>query len=270
LNPINLRDFFTLDLRRVDWPRTGLLIALILAVFAAGWQYAMPQVRTITETRFSRTTQIKRVVDVQRVYIPCPERGIVALDKTEVAKRLGISWLIGGNIAAAKATPEESPVAAPVPAAGSATAAETKAADVVSTEPDLSDLSDGFDATLPEQAAAEMPPVPGRPADLQVTATATLPESHNGYDALALFNSITGVTDLVAQEKSAPWWQFRNKLVAGVRYGVGVGNGQPLYTGTVYGGWEFLRVKDVYLTGYGEINTGGEGKVQADMQWRPR
>jgi len=79
--------------RLYDWPRTILLVLLILAVFSALWQYFMPQVREINSTTFKRTREIHEVTKVQRVFVPCPQQGIQTLDKTEVAKKLELPWL---------------------------------------------------------------------------------------------------------------------------------------------------------------------------------
>jgi hypothetical protein len=105
--PATLKERFTSDWRKTDWPRTILLIGLIFAIYAALWQYFMPQVRTITTKEFKRVAEIRTVRDVKRVYVTCPEQGLVALDKKEIAGELDMPWL--------------SDPAAPAPVEGDAT-----------------------------------------------------------------------------------------------------------------------------------------------------
>lgn len=226
---IRLRSRLTNDLQRVDWPRTVLLVLLVFAVFAALWQHFMPEVKEITTTAFKRVPQIQKVAEVKRIYVPVKQ--VVTLDKHEVAQKLDMPWLEGGNIAEAKA--EESASAAP--------------------------------ALGQETRPAETAPVTGNPADLQITGTADLPKTENGLQVVSVLNTETGITTLISKEKPAPWFEFDNALIAGIRYGL---NHRLEQTGTVYGSWEFLRVKNFHLLGYGEINTNAEGKIQADLQYR--
>ncbi len=195
-----------------------------------GW-YLNPKIVTVTKTEFKTVTQIQKVADVRKVYVPVKQ--VVALDKHEVAQKLDLPWLEGGDIAAAKN-------------AEAATTSEPPAAGQVATP-------------------ANPSPAAGKPADLQVTATAELPKSSNGQEVVSILNTETGITTLIASEKPAPWFEFDRALVAGIRYGV---NHRMERTGTLYGSWEFLRVKDFHMIGYGELNTEAEGKIQADIQYR--
>jgi hypothetical protein len=222
-------DWFTLDRRQVDWRRTGLLIGLILALAAALWQYAMPTVRTITEREFKRVPEIRKVRDVQRVYIACPEQGIQVLDKADVAKKLDISWLQGGDIAAALAAGEE----------------------------------------LKPEVTAPSPEGTSLPADVQITATADLPESDNGYEEVSVIDTKTGASQIMAREKAAPWFQLRNDAAIGIRYGLCAGPGQITpYCGDVYGKWDFLRVKDAYLGASGALGTDSSARLQLGLEYR--
>lgn len=197
-----IKDRFTADWRQIDWRRTALLVFLILALFAAIWQWAMPKVRTITTAEFRRVPEIRKVKDVQRVRVPCPEQGIVVLDKKEAAQKLSLPWYL------------ERPLPAAAP---------------------------------------------------QITATADLPETKNGIEAVSVIDLQTGESQIVAREKTAPWFQFRNDGALGLRYGID----QRLdYVGNVYGRWDFLRVRDVYLSANGDLSTGGDAKVQLGVEYR--
>ena len=175
-----IKESFTADWRKVDLRRTVLLVLLILAVAAALWQYLMPQIRTIESTTFKRVPEIKKVVDVQRVYIKCPERGIVVLDKAELTKNMNLSWLQGGDLQAAAVT--ESPASA--------------------------------GEVIPPQPGGPRQP------DLQVTGTADIPATSNGVEAMSVIDMETGVTTITVREKPAPWFQFRNDGAVGIRYGL--------------------------------------------------
>lgn len=108
--------------------------------------------------------------------------------------------------------------------------------------------------------------VKGRAGEgLQVTTTADLPESDNGIDVVALMNMETGETQLVAREKEAPWWQFRNDGAVGVKYGI---NQHLTPISDVYGKWDFLRLKNVYLGVSGTISTDGDAKLQLGAEYR--
>lgn len=230
----NLREMFTTDLAQVDWKRTGLLVFAILAAAAALWQFAMPRVRTITEREFRKVPEIHRTETVKRVFVACPQQGIQVLDKAELAKKLDLDWLQGGNIAAALAAGENlQKVNSPSP--------------------------EGTKGLNPEPRALSPEP------DLQITATADLPESDNGYEEVSVINLQTGESQIQAREKDSPWFQLRNDAAIGVKYGVG----QNLtYTGTAYGRWDFLRIKDVYISTNGDLSTDGAARIQFGAEYR--
>ena len=216
----HLREHFTTDLEKVDWPRTALLVLLILAAASSLWQFAMPSFRTITQTEFRRVPEIRKVHDIERVRVACPESGIVVLDKAAVSDQLHLDFIQGGDIAAARKAE----------AAGTA-------------------------------SAPKATPAP----DLQVTATADIPESDNGVDVISIMDLQTGESHLEAREKSAPWFQFRNNAAVGIRYGV---NQALAPAGTLYGRWDFLRVRNVYFSANGEITTGSDARIQLGAEYR--
>lgn len=230
----NLRSKFTLDPRQVDWRRTGLLVLLVLAIAAALWQYLMPRIVEVNTTSFKRVPEIRKVRDVQRVYVKCPEQGISVLDKGEVAKRLHI--VLPGT----------------TPSTGS-------------TEPTPSTVLSG----LLEAGGAVDDQDPGTAAQddlgLEILATGEFPESRNGTDVIAIIDMATGKTTLSGREKQAPWFRFTNQGAIGLRYGV---DQRLQYIGNVYGKWDFLRVKDVYFSAVGDLETGGDAKMQLGGEYR--
>lgn len=232
---------FTFDWRRVDWARTALLIALILSLAAVLWQYAMPEIRTVTTTEFRRVPVIQTVKDVKYVRVACPEQGIVTLDKADVAKKLDLNWLQGGDIAAARLS--EQPGGESSPPGGTYPSTPLRDRSVSGVEP----------------------PVPGAANDLQVTATAELPRSDNGTQVISVINTQTGESTIVAKETPAPWFQFRNDRAIGVRYGL---NQHLVNVGNVYGKWGFLRIKSIWLSTYADLATGGDAQLQLGAEYR--
>lgn len=233
-----LKDRFTTDWRQIDWPRTGLLILLILAVFAALWQFFMPEVRTITTTQFKRVPEIQKAADIPRVRVTCPEQGFVALDKKEVAEKLDMPWLQGGDIASAKNDKDNSSGEVITPSA----------------EDTLKLTSDG-------EIIAQSP-VPGRPAALQPTSTADLPESDNGYYVVSVVNTDTGITMPVVKEKDSPWFQLENHGSLGLFYGFNLKLQQTAQGDLT---WKFLRIKDAHLGLKGDGGTDGTGHALAGI-----
>jgi len=207
-----LKARFTSDWRQIDARRTALLIGCLLATASAAWQYAMPQVRVITDTEFRRVPQIHNTVEIKRLHVPCPESGIVILDKAEVAKKLDFDF-----------------------------------------------------AQSPEPSAPNGSP----PRTLEITATADLPESDNGYESVSLIDLNSGESQIMAREKESPWFQLRSDAAVGIRYGLctGTDSASP-YCGDVYGRWDFLRIKDVYLSTNANISTDGSARIQLGAEYR--
>lgn len=210
-----IKERFTSDWRQVDWRRTFFLVVLVLAVAAVLWQYLMPDIREVNTTTFRRMKEIRTVKNVQRVYIPCPEKGLVVLDHAEAAKRLGMPEL-----------------------------------QVYSTPSTESIRSTGATPA---------------PSPVEVLSTAALPQTDNGHQVVAVLDTDTGVTTMVAKEVQAPWFRFTNKGAAGLRYGL---NQRLEYAGTAYGRWDFLRVKDVYFSLNADLETGGDAHLQAGAEYR--
>ena len=221
----SLRSRFTTDWRQVDLRRTALLVLLVLAVFAALWQYFMPQIRTIESTVFKRVPEIRKVVEVQRIRIACPELGIVVLDKAQAEKKLHLALEDADSTLYA---------------------------------------GDGLKANATEE--------PGYPYDnrhltnsYEITATGEIPETRNGAEVMSTIDMNTGVSTIVVREKPTPWFQFRNDGAVGIRYGL---DQRLNYIGNIYGRWDFLRIKDVYISANTDIETGGDAKLQIGGEYR--
>jgi hypothetical protein len=192
-------NFFTLDIRQVDWRRTTILILIVLVVFLWLSARLMSEVRDLTTTEFRRVPQIREVTRIRTVTVPGPKK-IVILDKAEVVKKV-----------------------------------------------------DG----VPAEIAAS--------TDKQIPATAAIPESRNGVDVISVIDTKTGESQIIAKERPAPLFQLRRDAALGVRYGF---NYKGEQTGTVYGRYDFLRVKNVWLSVHGEVSVPGDARAQIGAEYR--
>ena len=92
----------------------------------------------------------------------------------------------------------------------------------------------------------------------QVIATASLPASRGGYNAVTLLNTQTGEGQIVAKERPLSLFAFENGLTAGLRFGLSSQLGQA---GDVHVGWTFLRIGIAHVGAYGELNNRPEAKA---------
>lgn len=116
-----------------------------------------------------------------------------------------------------------------------------------------------------EQTELPLPPAPPEAPPAYCVAPVA-----PGPRPAALFGLPTGITrPEPAAGDTSSLWELRKILGAGIRSGVELGQGcSPEYSGTLYGFWEFLRVRDTYVTAYAEANNDSTGKIQLDLQWR--
>ena len=115
---------------------------------------------------------------------------------------------------------------------------------------------------LVESGTGDRGPVTGNPKDLQIVATSDLPESRSGYQEVAVVNTATGETTLVAKEKELPWFRFVNKGQVSLWYGY---DQRLLPTGDLEGRWQFLQIKKAGLALRGNLETGGDAQLQAGI-----
>lgn len=99
----------------------------------------------------------------------------------------------------------------------------------------------------------------------QIIATATVPASEGKTSAIAVMNTATGETHIEARQEAPSLFGFENKKEIGIRYGVTTGYGTE---GALYGRWDFLRIGNVHLGAYGEVNTQGDGKAMLSAAYR--
>ncbi|HEX9078092.1 MAG TPA: hypothetical protein VF795_00810 [Desulfuromonadaceae bacterium] len=204
----------------------------VIAVAAAAWLWFHPRSQTLTRTVFQPVPEIRTVRDVQRVAVPCPSAGIVTLDRAEVAKRLDMPELQGGNIEAARVS--EGAVE------GAASSAPT-------------------DTPTPTIGAPLAAPV-----SLAVTATAEVPASANGTEVVSLIDLQSGASRIEAREMAAPWFRLENRGSVALWYGL---NQKLVQTVQGEARWQFLRVKDLHLGLKGDVGTDGYGHAFAGIMY---
>lgn len=135
----------------------------------------------------------------------------------------------------------------------------------VSDQSDMSDQSDVSGKIDREQA--KKPELPAPPTPEPATPPSHKRQDPPGYDVPGV--SIPGISGETAPPSSS-LYELRKTMGLGLRGAVNQGVGAPEYSAAAYGYWEFLRLSDVYFTGYGEIDNDRDKKVQLDMQWRHR
>lgn len=99
----------------------------------------------------------------------------------------------------------------------------------------------------------------------QIVATATLPPHDGETSALAITDTATGETTIMARQESPAFAALENIKEIGVRYGITVNRGQEA---DVFARWDFLRVSRFHLGIYGEMNTFGDGKAMLSLSCR--
>jgi hypothetical protein len=75
-------------------------------------------------------------------------------------------------------------------------------------------------------------------------------------DFLAVLNTETGETDIVAKEQPLPWFAFKNQAAIGGAYGFS-SRSDTNYEADAYARWEFLQIKSVHVELYGEVSFRG-------------
>jgi hypothetical protein len=110
------------------------------------------------------------------------------------------------------------------------------------------------------------------PADIkddpakQITASGVLPPYEGKTNVLAVIDTGTGVSSIVAKQVPLAFMDFINKKEIGIRYGASFENNLE---GDLYGRWDFFRIANAHIGVYGEVNTTGDAKamVQAAYKW---
>jgi len=99
----------------------------------------------------------------------------------------------------------------------------------------------------------------------QVITTGEVTPYEGKTNVVAVLDTKTGESKLIAKQQPVPFIDFENKKEIGVRYGATIKNGMEA---DIYGRWDFLRIGNVHLGVYGEANTSGDAKAMVGISYR--
>jgi len=122
--------------------------------------------------------------------------------------------------------------------------------------------------TIEKQVIVEKLKLPeeiSRDVNKQVIATGEVAPYEGRTNVVAVLDTKSGESQIIAKQEPLPFIDFENKKEIGVRYGATIKNGQEV---DVYGRWDFLRVGNVHVGVYGEANTTGDGKAMVSVGYR--
>jgi len=103
------------------------------------------------------------------------------------------------------------------------------------------------------------------PEGRQAIANARIPASRGGASAVAIIDTATGAGEIVVKEIPPPLVQFEGDGAVGLRYGI---TSDLRKEGTLYGRVNVLRIGNLHLGAYAEVNTAAEAKAQASLEYR--
>jgi hypothetical protein len=100
----------------------------------------------------------------------------------------------------------------------------------------------------------------------QITASGVVAPYEGKTNVLAVIDTGSGISSIVAKQVPLPFFDFENKKEIGIRYGVSFDNNLE---GDLYGRWDFFRIANAHIGVYGEVNTTGDAKamIQAAYKW---
>lgn len=105
--------------------------------------------------------------------------------------------------------------------------------------------------------------------NIEITGTATAPQSKSGYEIVTTINKEDGSSSILVKEKPRKLLEFISDKRIGVAYGISSDKGHQV--GKVYGEWSFLRVGDAHLSVQAEMRAKKDveavGMVAVDYRW---
>lgn len=101
----------------------------------------------------------------------------------------------------------------------------------------------------------------------QITASGEIAPYEGKTDVLAVLNTGSGESSIIAKQRPLPFVDFESKKEIGIRYGYST-KATTNYEGAVYGRWDVLRIGPVHLGVYGEVNTTGDAKAQVSAGYK--
>jgi hypothetical protein len=98
----------------------------------------------------------------------------------------------------------------------------------------------------------------------QVIATAEIAPYSGKTDTIAILDTKTGESQIIAKQVPLPMFSFENDKEIGIRAGMGLNATEV----SLYAKWSFLRVGNFHVGAYGEANTRGDAKAQIEIGYR--
>ena len=117
--------------------------------------------------------------------------------------------------------------------------------------------------TIEKAAAVEKLQLPDEVAkdeNKQVITTGEVAPYEGKTNVVAVLDTKTGESKLIAKQQPLPLFAFENKREVGFRYGFGSASKTNMEV-DIYGRWDFLRVGNVHIGVYGEATTNGDGRA---------
>ena len=94
----------------------------------------------------------------------------------------------------------------------------------------------------------------------EVTATGDIPATEYGAEAVAVLDTATGDSEIIAKAKPRPLFSLEKHGSVGVRAGVSTRDG---YTGEAYVRQDLFQIGGVYVSAYGAVEGNASGKANA-------
>jgi len=104
-------------------------------------------------------------------------------------------------------------------------------------------------------------------AGQQVLTTAEIPPYEGITNAVAVMNTQSGTSQIVAKQVPLPLFAFEAKREVGVRGGVATAAESNIDI-TIYGRWDFLRIGNTHIGAYVEGDSSGSAKAQVQVGYK--
>ena len=94
----------------------------------------------------------------------------------------------------------------------------------------------------------------------EIITTGSVPPSEYGSEAMAVLDTKTGDSEIIAKAKPRPFMSLEKHGSVGVRAGVSTRDG---YTGEAYVRQDLFQIGGIYVSAYGAVEGNASGKANA-------
>jgi hypothetical protein len=102
----------------------------------------------------------------------------------------------------------------------------------------------------------------------QVIATGEVPPYEGKTNVVAVMDTQQGTTSIIAKQQPLPLFAFKNQKEIGIRGGYAANKDGTRIQADAFGRWTFVRIGNIHLGLYGEVNTNSEGKAMIESSYR--